>query len=688
MLARPSSRNKSPQKNDETPRPRNGSSLARWTGRRLRRFQQNNKSLVDVLTHENVTGIPDRRNDVRVSLVAVGFATAGLAVQPLAYATIPLLLYSGRNIIISGLKHLVQGKPTTATLVSLVILMGLGAQVYLFAAIASVVAVYSYVVSDRVKRSARSSMIDIFSQRPKTVWIPSDVGTEIEVPIEQIQQGDTVIVHTGEVIPIDGTVLTGLASVDQHILTGEAQPADKEEGDQVYASTVVMSGRLLVRVDKTGDETTVAQIGNILNQTLDFKAERQLKAEAWANASVVPTLIFTGAVIPFLGFQGGLAVIYAHYKRRMSMSAPVSILNYFRILSDQGILVKDGRTLDSIVDVDTVVFDKTGTLTIAQPTVGAVLTYADVDEDTVLSLAATAEDKQSHPIALAIREEASERQLKLARPQEAAYQVGYGLTVTVNGAKIRVGSLRFMKNEALAIPDALHEQQEESHQAGHSLVVVARDEKIIGALELVPTLRPEAQDVVGWLKDNGIQETYIISGDHDRPTAQLAAHLGIDHYFAEVLPQDKAEIIERLQSQGRTVCYIGDGINDSIALKRAAVSVSLNGASAIAVDTAQILLMQEDLRGLQTLFAYGREYDQNLRNMFRYTAAGPMIVTLATLPFPAITLSVALAMSIYSLSASLGYAMLPLWRYRYLQHRRAQKALKEPTNQLSKTSID
>lgn len=647
------------------------STLTRRFGRNLRRMGR--KPLVSILTaSREQPKPPDRTKDVRISMVAVGFATAAIVVPAAGLVTVPLLLYSARGVLRHGTSAFFKGQPNTASMVAIVIFASLFTQFWLFAAVSAVVAQYSYIVSDRVRNSARSSMVDIFKQRPNTVWIPQGDDTEVEVPIDSVQVGDTVIVHTGEIVPIDGTLVAGFASVDQHILTGEAQPAEKEVGDVIYASTVVVSGKAYVRVEQTGDATTVAKIGNILSQTLDYRSQRELKAEDWANSTVTPTLLFSVATLPVLGVTGSLAVVNAHYKRRMSMAGPISILNYFRILSDQGILVKDGRTLDAIVDVDTVVFDKTGTLTIAQPTVGSIHSYADADVNTILSLAATAEDKQTHPIALAILDAARERGLHIQRADDTAYKVGYGLTVQVAGHTVRVGSLRFMESEALNIPTQLYEQQGESHALGHSLVVVARDAHVIGAIELVPTVRPEAAAVVDWLRGWGIQETYIISGDHEKPTSRLAAELGIDHYFAEVLPQDKAAIIEALQAQGRTVCYVGDGINDSIALKKAAVSVSLTGASDVAVDTAQVILLHEDLQALPALFAYGREYDQNLRNLFRYTALAPMLISLAFLPIPVLNLYVSLVATIFSLSGSVAYAMLPIWRYQLRQRRTTQ----------------
>lgn len=649
--------------------------------RALARMFQRRSPLVLALTQPEAT--PQERMikgfQRQIQFASTGLVVAlvgGLFTPSLAALSVPFLALSSWRITVDGLRDFVEGRPTSRTLVALTIVGAIGFELYAFSALAAIVAVYAYIVTVRVKSFAQDGIVDIFTQRPRTVWIEVD-GMEVEVPFETIGEGDTIIIHTSEVIAIDGIIVQGIALVDQHILTGEAQPAEKEVGDDVFASTVVMSGTIHVRVNKTGDETTVAQIGNILSRTMDFKSERQLRAEDWTARTVPPALALTVAVFPFLGINGALSVLYAHPKMKMSLYAPISILNFFRILSEKGILVKDGRTLDTIAYVDTVVFDKTGTLTETRPTVGTVHTYAGFNEEEILALAATAETHQSHPIAQAILKAAKDRQVGIYETTETAYKAGYGLTVTINDSIVRVGSMRFMELEALEVPLGLYAAQERSHLQGHSLVAIAVNDVVAGAIELVPTVRAEAKAVVQTLRDMGINETYIISGDHEMPTRQLAADLGIDHYYAEVLPQDKAAIIEQLQNDGHTVCYIGDGINDSIALKRAAVSVSLSGASTIAVDTAQVILMREDLQQMVTLFEYGKELDDNLRNMFTIVNA-PMIIAFAALPFPGINLVVSFGSQIFGLSAGLGWAMLPLARYEWEKRQQQVNELNTP----------
>ena len=325
----------------------------------------------------------------------------------------------------------------------------------------------------------------MFRQQPNNVWVLVE-GVEVEIPFEQLKVGDTVVVDAGGLIPADGTITDGMASINQHLLTGESQPAEKGVGDPVFASTVVMSGRIYIQVEKAGEESIVAQIGQILNNTADLKSAMQLRTEVMADKTVLPTLAVSGLSLPFIGPNGAAAILNAHFKYKMGIVAPVGILNYLNLMSQNHILIKDGRTLDLLNQVDTVVFDKTGTLTEEQPYVGNIYTCSEYDENAVLTYAAAAEHKQTHPIARAIQKEA----------------------------------------------------------------------------------------------------------------------------------------------EGKFVCYVGDGINDAIALKKSQVSVSMRGASTVATDTAQIVLMDGSLNQLVRLFDIAREFKANM-NVGFMTLLVPTIVGIA-----------------------------------------------------------
>ncbi|MEZ4867744.1 MAG: heavy metal translocating P-type ATPase [Caldilineaceae bacterium] len=513
-----------------------------------------------------------------------------------------------------------------------------------------------------VRGQSQKEFIDVFTQQPNTVWTLVD-GLEIETRLEDLSKEAIVVVHTGEMIPVDGKVVAGIASVDQRILTGEAQPAEKEVGDQVFASTVVLAGTLQLEVEKAGDETTVAQIGAILNKTVDMKSAVQLRSEALADRTVIPFLIAGGVTLPILGPMAAISVINSHIGFRMSAVAPIGILTFLRILSQKGILVKDGRVLDRLPQVDTVVFDKTGTLTMELPHVRAIHCCRAYTEDEILVYAATAEGRQRHPIAIAIVEEAQRRHLPLSAVDEAQYEVGYGIKVRMEQRLVRVGSSRFMAKEAIVLPQEIHAIQATCHQQGHSLVIVAVNDEVVGALELQPTLRPNAREIVQGLRERGVKATYIISGDHEAPTRKLANELGVDHYFAETLPQNKAELIEQLQAEGKTICYIGDGINDSIALTKAEVSISLSGASTVAQDAAQIILLSGGLDELCELFDIAREYETNMQRNF-WAVIGPCVLCVGGVYFANFGLITTIILKQFGLFTGIASALAPLRSHR------------------------
>ena len=256
---------------------------------------------------------------------------------------------------------------------------------------------------------------------------------------------------------------------------------------------------------------------------------------------------------------------------------------------------------------------KLGTLTLAQPHVGHIYTCGLYQAETILKYAATAEQKQPHPVARAILQAATERQVRLVHAETAVYQIGFGLTADIGRQRVHVGSLRFIEREGLAIPATIRHAQAECHSQGHSLVCVAIDGQLAGAIELQATIRPEAKRMIRVLRQHGIRSMAIISGDAEPPTQKLATELGIHQYYAETLPEDKAQLIAQLQKSGRSVCYIGDGINDALAMKQADVSISLRGASSVATDTAEVILMNESLSQLPELFRLSREYAPNMQ---------------------------------------------------------------------------
>jgi len=514
---------------------------------------------------------------------------------------------------------------------------------------------------NNVEDNTRQNLVDIFENQPRSAWIVKN-GTEIEVPFDLLHTGDMAAVKAGETIPAAGIITEGMASIDQHILTGESQPLEKGIGEPVFASTVVLSGRIRMQVEKSGKETVVANIADILNRTVDFKTTVQSKGERIADQSVLPTLAAIAVALPVTGPVGALAVLLSFIGGDVRILVPLSTLNFLKAASQSGILIKDGRALELLVKADTVVFDKTGTLTLEQPHVRNIHPCDGYNETGILTYAAMAENRQTHPIAKAILEKADECDIHPGDIDDARYEVGYGIKVRIADTLIRVGSARFMEMESIKIPEETSNLMHHCLDSGHSLVMVAKDDHLAGAIELRTTVRPEVKEIVGRLRERG-KSMYIITGDHEKPARMLAEDLGIENYFAEIFPKQKAQIIGQLQKEGKTVCFIGDGINDSVAMKKAQVSVSLRGASTVATDTANIILMDGTLSHLDRLFELAEDFNKNI-NIALTTAVVPGIINIGSVFLFHTGIYFATMLYYLSLPAGVANSFLPLLKYK------------------------
>ncbi len=598
--------------------------------------------------------------EILSATAGVSFATVGaLFYHPLGLLSIPCILYTSRKVNQQSIDLLKQKKVSTDTLISITLVGATLSHRFFIASLISLLVRCANRLTSQITEESRAQLSSMFQQQTDFVWVLTD-NVETQIPFEKLQLDDVVIIQSGEMIPADGLVVDGMASIDQHVLTGEANPVEREIGDEVFASTVVLSGKIYVKVEKAGEDCTVAKIADILNNTIDFKSSTQLRAEKFSSDLVAPALIAGGIAIPLLGFMGALAVINAHPKNKIMIIAPLTILNYLNVAAKNGLLIKDGRSLELLNQVDTVIFDKTGTLTEEQPHVTQIHCCDSYDEKQVLTYAAAAENKQKHPLARAILAAAEEKQLTLLDVNDSECHMGYGIVVyTEDKQSIHVGSSRFMDISDIDIPEYIALQQQKCHQQGHPLVLIALDKKIIGAVELQPTVREEAKQIIAQLKARAkIKSTYIISGDHEIPTQKLAEELGIDEYFAETLPTEKADLIDKLKEEGRFICYIGDGINDSIALKKSHVSISLNGAATIATDTAQIVLMDKGISQLNVLFDLAEDFNRNMDKSFNIMLT-PAVIGVGGAFLLGFGLSQTLFLNMTGLALGIGNAMRP-----------------------------
>lgn len=635
-----------------------------WGDRRLQEHQR----LGGQALRRPLTAVEQEINHgLYISVGAVGLELMGtLFFPPLQLLGFAGLIYSSLYIYKRAYQVIVEEQTLNIDVLAVLVNVGyIGGGIILLGAVANTSYYFSRRLLETVKDRFMQELLTAFTLQARPVWLFVD-GQEVKGWLETLKTDDIVIVRAGEMVPVDGTIVEGLALIDQQVLTGEASPIEKGVGAAVFAATLVLTNKIYIKVEKTGVETTSAQIGQILKETLDFRTQRELQAHQLTDRLVLPFLGLSAATLPFLGLSSAAAVLDAHPRFHINTLSSLSLLNFLLLATRCGILIKDGRSLELLNEVDTLIFDKTGTLTQAQPQVAALHCCSDVSAEALLVYAATAEQYQNHPIARAILAEAEARQLTLPTIDEATYKLGYGLTVMLKHATIHVGSVRFFDGEQIAIPPQIQQVQAACAQQGDSVVLVALNHQVIGAIELRPVARPEAQAVLDALRQQQQLTSFvIISGDQTAPTARLAQELGIDEYFAEVLPTGKAALIAKLQAAGRKVCFIGDGINDAVALKQADVSISLQGATTAATDTAHIVLMDESLNQLLTLFELAQEFARNQRNTI-WAVLTPGLVGLVGIYTLGFGLPAMAALDTLDLAIGTSIAMRPWVRQRQL----------------------
>lgn len=550
---------------------------------------------------------------LKMSGVSIGLSTARLFYPPLALPSILLFTYTAIPYLKQTEQSLLKKKKIDGyVLYSIADMMMLEMGAYASASIGiGLLHLSKYILSNAKERSKRQ-LVDIFSQQPDKVWVLKQ-GVEVQVYIDQVKENDILVVGAGDVIPVDGTVTEGIATVDEKVLTGEAQPVDKTVGDRVYASTMVLSGHIHILMERSGQETLVAKIGDIINQSIDFKGSQELKGEKWADSFTTPVLALALLSAPFLGPEGVVGILYCHIANTIRVVAPLSTLNYLNIAIKNGMLVKDGHALEDLSHIDTFIFDKTGTLTQEIPEVGRIIPCTNrYSEDDILFYAAAAEQKSVHPIAKAILKKAEDQHLDLPVIHDSSYDIGYGITVDIDGKTILVGSSRFMEMKGIEIPQEIRERMSRAMAMGHSVIMLAINSTLEGLLEIHTIVRPEAKRTIRILRKCGIRNIVIVSGDQELPTRALAKSLQIEDFYYEILPEQKADIVEKLQQEGKKVAFVGDGVNDAIAMERSDISISLSGSSTIATDVAQVILMDGSLTHLPQLIELSRNLEKNL----------------------------------------------------------------------------
>ena len=434
------------------------------------------------------------------------------------------------------------------------------------------------------------------------VWLCND-GQEMLVPTTEIQTGDLVRVHMGNMVPFDGTVAEGEAMVNQASLTGESEPVRKYIESTVYAGTVVEEGELTIRVKETNGSSKFDKIVTMIEESEKLKSGLESKAEHLADRLVPYTLLGTG--ITYLltrNMTKAISVLMVDFSCALKLAMPISVLSAIREASNYHVTVKGGRYLEAMAEADTIVFDKTGTLTKAQPTVKQVVAFNGMSENELLRIAACLEEHFPHSMAKAVVQAAIDRHLVHEElHSKVEYIVAHGISSKINDKKVVIGSYHFVfEDEKCAVPDGMMEAFDKLlSECSHLFMAI--DHELAAVICIEDPLREEAAAVVRKLKETGISKVVMMTGDSDRTAKAIAARVGIDEYYSEVLPEDKASFVEEEKKAGRKVIMIGDGINDSPALSAADIGIAISDGAEIAREIADITVGADSLNELVTL---------------------------------------------------------------------------------------
>lgn len=450
-------------------------------------------------------------------------------------------------------------------------------------------------IRDLTAAGQRRAISELLEFQTKTAWVLVD-GQVMSIPAVELKVGDLVVVYPGEMIPVDGEIVDGHATIDQKTITGEGLPVSRGKGEAAFAATVIREGQITVRAIRVGSDTTAGQIVHLVESAPIGDTRMQNHAERFADRLVTPTLALAASTAAVTGdFNRFLSLVIVDYGTGIRVAAPTSVLSSMTHAARAGIIIKSGGHMEKLADIDTVVFDKTGTLTHGTPAVIDVVPYLDhITPGHLLGLAAAAETRLQHPVAEALRSKARELAVNVPPCDETQYRIGLGVEGQVNGYYMHVGNERFMRQCDVRVDKAVSDRAA-LDEKGYSSLYVAVDGQLAGLVPYSDAIRNESRPVIERLHAMGIKNTIMLTGDNAVVARAVCRDIGLTDHFADMLPADKASVIGELQRRGRRVAMVGDGINDLPALSFADVGIAMKHGAEVTHESADVILMEDSL---------------------------------------------------------------------------------------------
>ncbi|MGP1612652.1 MAG: heavy metal translocating P-type ATPase [Catonella sp.] len=565
----------------------------------LQRFSYERFEAPEEFIKNSSRALNAKYQDKLIKMIAMRFIRRTLIPSPLRMG---FIMFRSFKYVRAGLKCLFRGKVEVALLdgaaVGVSVLRGdfrtAGSVMFLLK--------IGELLEEWTEKKTTADLAGVLSLNISKVWVKKG-DTEILVDYSEVKEDDEVVVHLSGVVPFDGVVTEGEAMINQASMTGESEAVRKETGSMVFAGTVIEEGEIIFKVKKTGGNSKFEKIVKMIEETEKLKSGAESKALRLADKLVPYTLIGTGLVYLLTrNITKALAVLMVDFSCALKLAMPVSVLSAIREASENGITVKGGKFLEAVAEAETIVFDKTGTLTKAEPVVTSVISFEDRSEDELLRIAACLEEHFPHSMANAVVEAARKKGLKHDEMHSKVnYIVAHGISSSISDKKVIIGSYHFVfEDEGVIVPKGLEDRfanipEDSSH------LYMAIEGKLSAVICISDPVREEAREVISKLRALGIKKVVMMTGDNKRTARAVAAQVGVDKYYAEVLPEDKARFVETEKAKGRKVIMVGDGINDSPALSAADCGIAISDGAELAREIADITIVADNLNELVKL---------------------------------------------------------------------------------------
>lgn len=566
-------------------------------------------------------------------LIISGFIFGNMKNESLQdIALISATVIASMPIIIKAIQALRMKAFSIDLLVSIAVVGALSIGEYTESSVVTFLFLFGDYLEMRTLEKTRSSLRDLMDMAPQEAVILQGNGTKKKISVENLQEGDCIVIYSGGKIAVDGKVSFGNALVNESTITGESIPISKSIGDKVFSGTILESGYIEVIAKKVGEETTFSKIIELVEEAQESKTKTEKFLDQFARF-YTPTIVLLSITVYALTLNLHLAITFLVIAcpGALVIGAPVSSVSGIGNGAKNGVLIKGGESMDKLANIDTLVFDKTGTLTQGKPGVTDIRTFNDMDKNNLLKLVAKAESISEHHLGKAIVTLAQSHKIDLTFVEQPFGEVikGQGIKTVTDGHRLVIGNRHLMKAEHILLPNKIEEYATSREKKGNTAIFVALDEEISGIISIADQIREDAKQALEQLRKNGIQKIVMLTGDNHHTAEVVANELQLDDFYAELLPEQKVEHIKQLKASGSVVAMAGDGINDAPAIATADIGLAMGkGGTAISMETADIVLMADQLMQLAHAYALSKATINNIKqNMF--IAVGTVIILLS-----------------------------------------------------------